>query len=225
VFELENNMAQTTTASNKHGIDWNNVIKKEARGNDDDNLGEVQEIGETYVLTQKGVANKKRFYLPKYLVKGYDGHNLIFGLSKEQAKNRFMRDSPPTAEEYSMYKTGRLMESGQDNSTFSSEPTQVPSDIEERVPLIEERRIPETISSESATATAIIDWDNIVHKNVRTSDNRAIGNVAAITDGHIVITSAGARDEFSIPKKHIQGYNGAEVLLDLSMTDAGRYQI
>ncbi|MBV9176674.1 MAG: hypothetical protein JO327_10570 [Nitrososphaeraceae archaeon] len=49
--------------------------------------------------------------------------------------------------------------------------------------------------------------------------------MAAITDGHIVITSAGTRDEFRIPKKHIQGYNGAEALLDLSMTDAGRYEI
>ena len=217
-------MTQTTTTSNKLGIDWNNVLKKEARGNDDDDLGEVQEVGETYVLTQKGFANKKRFYLPKYLVKGYDGHNLIFGLSKEQAKNRFMRDSPPKPEEYSMYKTGRFTESNDENLTFTSEPIQVPSDIEYRVPLIEERRIPESTSSETATA-AVIDWDSIVHKNVRTSDNRAIGNVTAITDGHVVITSAGARDEFSIPKKHIQGYNGAEVLLDLTMTDAGRYMI
>ena len=135
-----------------------------------------------------------------------------------------MRDSPPKPGEYSMYKTGRFTESNDDNTTFTSEPIQVPSDIEYRVPLIEERRIPESTSSETATA-AVIDWDNIVHKNVRTTDNRAIGNVTAITDGHVVITSAGARDEFSIPKKHIQGYNGAEVLLDLSMTDAGRYKI
>ena len=52
-------MTQTTTTSNKLGIDWNNVIKKEARGNEDDDLGEVQEVGETYVLTQKGFANKE----------------------------------------------------------------------------------------------------------------------------------------------------------------------
>jgi hypothetical protein len=51
-------MTQTTT-NNKLGIEWNNIIKKEALGTDDDDLGEVQEVGETYVLTQKGVANKE----------------------------------------------------------------------------------------------------------------------------------------------------------------------
>jgi hypothetical protein len=212
-------MTQATT-NNKLGIEWNNIIKKEALGTDDDDLGEVQEVGETYVLTQKGVANKKRFYLPKYLVEGYDGHNLIFRISKEEAKSRFMRHSPPNGTEYSVYETGRLTKSS-DTSTVSSEPTHGPTDIEAQIPVIEKRRVPESTSDEPS----IIDWDNIVHKNARTTDNVAIGNVAAITDSHIVITSAGARDEFSIPKGYIQGYNGAEVVLNLSITDARRFQI
>jgi hypothetical protein len=37
-------MIQTTT-NNKLGIEWNNIIKKEALGTDDDDLGEVQEVG------------------------------------------------------------------------------------------------------------------------------------------------------------------------------------
>ena len=34
-------------------IEWNDVIKKEARGSNDDDLGEVKEVGQTYVVTQK----------------------------------------------------------------------------------------------------------------------------------------------------------------------------
>jgi hypothetical protein len=30
-------------------INWNEVIKKEARGKNDEDLGEVQEVGDTYV--------------------------------------------------------------------------------------------------------------------------------------------------------------------------------
>ena len=48
-------------------IDWNEVVKKEARGIDDADFGEVQmTVGDT-VITEKGVTDKKRFYLPKAL--------------------------------------------------------------------------------------------------------------------------------------------------------------
>ena len=36
--------------SNSKNIDWNDVVKKEARGSDDEDLGEVQETGQDYVL-------------------------------------------------------------------------------------------------------------------------------------------------------------------------------
>ena len=61
-----------------NSIDWDDVIKKEVRGNNDEDLGEVQEIGDTYVLTQKGMLQKVKFYIPKYLVEGYDGNVLRF---------------------------------------------------------------------------------------------------------------------------------------------------
>jgi ABC-type cobalt transport system substrate-binding protein len=35
--------------SNSNNIDWDDVIKKEARGSDDEDLGEVKEIDEEYV--------------------------------------------------------------------------------------------------------------------------------------------------------------------------------
>ena len=50
-------------ADNKNIIDWNEVIKKEARGIDDADLGEVQlTIGDT-VITEKGVTDYcKRYF-------------------------------------------------------------------------------------------------------------------------------------------------------------------
>jgi len=41
-------------------IDWNDVIKKEARGSNDEDLGEVQDVTDGYVLVQKGLINKKK---------------------------------------------------------------------------------------------------------------------------------------------------------------------
>jgi uncharacterized protein (TIGR02271 family) len=77
-------------------IDWNDVIKKEARGSGEEDLGEVQEVGQNYVLVQRGMINKEKFYIPRDMAESYDGDVLRFCISEEDAKSRFLRDSPPT---------------------------------------------------------------------------------------------------------------------------------
>jgi hypothetical protein len=54
-------------------VDWNDVIKKEARGSNDEDLGEVHEVVENYILVQRGLINKDKFYIPKDMVERYDG--------------------------------------------------------------------------------------------------------------------------------------------------------
>ena len=49
-------------------------------------MGEVQEIGNTFVITKRGLVSKDEFYLPKYLVEGYDGHVVRFNITKEKQK-------------------------------------------------------------------------------------------------------------------------------------------
>jgi uncharacterized protein (TIGR02271 family) len=65
-------------------INWNDVIKKEARGNDDEDFGEVQDVQDNYVLVQKGIINKEQFYIPKEKAESYDGDVLRFRFSKEE---------------------------------------------------------------------------------------------------------------------------------------------
>jgi len=78
-------------------IDWSDVIKKEARGSNDEDLGEVHEVGENYVLVQRGLINKDKFYIPKDIVESYDGDVLRFSITEEDAKTRFLGDSPPSS--------------------------------------------------------------------------------------------------------------------------------
>jgi hypothetical protein len=77
-------------------IDWSDVIKKEARGDNDEDLG-VLEVWENYVLVQKGMINKDKFYIPKDKVESYDGDVLRFGISEEHAKSRYLGDYPPSS--------------------------------------------------------------------------------------------------------------------------------
>jgi hypothetical protein len=67
-------------------IDWDKVIKKEARGLDDYDLGEVQELNYEFVITKKGVVDKDRFYLPRSKAVKFDGDKLWFEVGKDEAK-------------------------------------------------------------------------------------------------------------------------------------------
>jgi hypothetical protein len=88
---------------NTNEINWSEVIKKEARGYDDADFGEVQEIVLHYVLTEKGILNKDKFYLPTALAEGFDGDKLRFNISEEEANEKFKRDMAPSAEEYDIF--------------------------------------------------------------------------------------------------------------------------
>jgi hypothetical protein len=78
---------------NSSDIDWNDVIKKEARGINDEDLGEVQEVQSNYVLIQRGIINKEQFYLPKDQAESYDGNILKFRISEYELKTRY-KDEP-----------------------------------------------------------------------------------------------------------------------------------
>jgi stress response protein YsnF len=123
-------------SNTNESIAWDNIIKKEARGAvDDSDFGEVQELGQQYVLTQKGMVSKEKFYIPKYLVQGFDGDTLWFNASENDLQG-WKRDSPPD-NEYSNYKT-----------------QETPSDVETRIPLIEERlNVSKSTSTSEATIT------------------------------------------------------------------------
>ena len=119
-------------------ISWDDIIKKEARGAiDDSDFGEVQELGQNYVLTQKGTLSKKKYYIPKYLVQGFDGNTLWFNASESDLEG-WVRDSAPDYSEYTQYKKSE----------------EVPADVETRIPLIEERlNVSKSTSTSEATIT------------------------------------------------------------------------
>ena len=53
--------------SNSNNIEWDDVIKKEARGSDDEDLGEVQETGHDYVLgTKRNDKQREILYSKEY---------------------------------------------------------------------------------------------------------------------------------------------------------------
>ena len=154
-------------------IDWSDVIKKEARGTDTSDLGEVQEIGKNYVVTQRGTIDKEKYYIPKYLVHGYDGETLWFD-AEGVTFSEFKRDSAPQYEEYST----RYKRAG------------CPPDIETRIPVLGEKldiskriRTSEvTITKEPVTETRTVEVP-VTHEEVIVERRAASGISTAVETG------------------------------------------
>jgi uncharacterized protein (TIGR02271 family) len=106
-----------------NNIDWNDVIKKEARGNNDEDFGEVQDIQGNYVLVQKGIIDKEKFYIPKDQAESYDGDVLRFRISKEDL-DQYQHEPPSTWDS----------DSAQETTTYERDTIE-----EERIPLSEEK--------------------------------------------------------------------------------------
>ena len=62
------------------------IIKKVARGLDGGHLGEIKDISHDYVITEKGVIYKDRFYIPKNSIIHLDGQYVWFGMTEDEAK-------------------------------------------------------------------------------------------------------------------------------------------
>jgi hypothetical protein len=73
-----------------------NLSKKQAKDVNDEDLDEVQEVDQNYVLIQKGTPyNNERFYIPMYLVEKNNGNTLWFRIDQEEAKDNFIINSQP----------------------------------------------------------------------------------------------------------------------------------
>src|SRR5690242_14168099 len=176
-----------TSSTSSSSIAWDDVIKKEARGiSDDFDFGEVQEIGQNYVMTQKGIANKQKFYLPKYLVQGYDGDTLWFNTTEDQARSNFMRDTPPQAQEYTRFKS-----------------KESPADIETRIPVMAEKlgvaktrsQREATITKEPITETKTVEVP-VTHEELTVERRPASGSTTTATTADMPVDS---RKEIKVP--------------------------
>jgi uncharacterized protein (TIGR02271 family) len=71
-------------------------------------------------------------------------------------------------------------------------------------------------SADASSGDAVVNWDRIIHKNVRTLDNQGMGKVVAVPNDEdtIIISSQSGSEQYKISRSSVSGFNGAEVLLN-----------
>lgn len=138
-------------------IDWNDVIKKEARGLNDADFGEVQEVTTDFVITQKGLIDVETFGIPKEKAESFDGSVLRFNVSEDEAFSKYRGKTGGEGEE----DTAEMLSQEEEENSITDEvetPRQSTQDRETQesttVPLMEEG-IDVSKRTEEDTATII----------------------------------------------------------------------
>ncbi|HEX7259184.1 MAG TPA: hypothetical protein VF242_14100 [Nitrososphaeraceae archaeon] len=187
-------------------IDWNDVIKKEARGINDEDLGEVQEIQDNYVLLQRGMIDKETFYIPKDQAESYDGNILKFRLS-ESDLSKYQDESS-------------IHEGKKSNNNMEEEITVQDADFKNKTQAVRNKEV----NDESYTTD--YNPEEIIKKEARgLGDNTDFGEVQEIL-GEYIITKKGnvAKDIFHIPKNLVERFDGDTLYFKITKDEAKQYK-
>jgi hypothetical protein len=90
---------RSDTTGEEVKIEWAEVIHKHIRAFDDVDVGDVERVGNEFIVARQGVAKVHLYYIPKTCISNYDGSSLYLNVPSDFVKARFERDTEPTFEE------------------------------------------------------------------------------------------------------------------------------
>jgi hypothetical protein len=83
-------------------IPWEDVIHKHVRTVDNEDIGDVDKVGNEFIVVRQGVANIHMYYIPKQYITQYDGSSLWIDVTSGLVSPKFEREDEPTQEEIEM---------------------------------------------------------------------------------------------------------------------------
>ncbi len=93
---------KTQTMDEELKIPWEEIIHKHVRTTDNIDIGDVDKVGNEFIVVREGFANVHLYYIPKKYIIKYDGSSLWLNLSSTVASSKFERKNEPSAEEMEM---------------------------------------------------------------------------------------------------------------------------
>jgi hypothetical protein len=185
-------------------LSWDKMIGKKVKSSDKKDLGDVESVATDYIEVKEGIVSRKQYYIPTYYIQGFDGDNLYTSLTKDEIKDRFERDSPPSPSELQTPEYQQHM-----RQVESANPQFVHG-----VPFMAKEPSTE-ISVDYSGTTYDIPWDQLIHKHARTTDKVEIGYVERIGNEFIVVREGVSNVHiYYIPKTYIRDYYGSQLWID-----------
>lgn len=83
-------------------IPWEEVIHKHVMTSDNMDMGDVDKVGNEFIVVREGTVKIHMYYIPKQYISNYDGSSLYLGVPSGLVSAKFERESEPTQEEIDM---------------------------------------------------------------------------------------------------------------------------
>ena len=80
-------------------VPWDEVIHKHVRTTDNLDFGDVDRVGNQFIVVRQGVVNVHLYYIPKKHIIKYDGSTLWLNLSSTITASKFEKENEPSEEE------------------------------------------------------------------------------------------------------------------------------
>jgi stress response protein YsnF len=126
------------STSNDKNIDLDSLAEKEAVGTDGLDLGTVKEIGDTFIITQKGLINKKKYHLPISFLERFDGDLVRFTISQTNLES-YVQGEENKFDDYSSFKASDMSKTVETTIPLLSEDLQVTKkNIEDNIIIIKD---------------------------------------------------------------------------------------
>ena len=200
-FPSSGTAAGGATSQDMVGLPWEQVIDKKVKSSDNQDMGKVESISTYYTEVKDG---RNHYYIPKHYVQGFDGEKLHTSLTKEEIKEKYERDSPPSESEFKTQEYEEQMRKVE--TTYPQFRYGVPF-------MAKESGV--ALKSESSGETLSIPWEEVIHKHVRTTDNIDIGDVEIVGNEFIVVREGDVKiHHYYIPKSYITNYDGSSLWID-----------
>jgi hypothetical protein len=150
---------KSATSPDSVAMPWDKIIDRKVKSSDNEDMGKVESIATNYV-------------------QGFDGEYIRTSLTKNEIKDRYERDSPPTESEFQTQE------------------------------YIEQKRKVDSSAGEALD----IQWEEVIHKRLKTTDNVDIGDIDTVGNEFIVVSEGVARiRHYYIPKLYINNYDGSSL--------------
>ncbi len=119
---------------------WEQLKGKKVKTNDGHDVGEIKEVTQNSIRLEKGIVNKDKSWIPKYLADAYDGKVLWLVISNDDLAKGYSYTTEPDREQYT-----------HDFEAFKATPygqraVQLP-DFEQNIRMTEERKSNTSINS------------------------------------------------------------------------------
>ena len=182
---------------------WNEILKKEARGIDDADFGEIQSVDPEHVITQKGIIDKEIFSFPTNLVQEYDGNRVLFKVTEEEARNSYMHSQ--NIDDYSRGTETETNTNGESlsNITENEEVIALKSeelDVQKRV-VVDEKVITKKPVKETKTVEVELNREEIESIEKRPPSDESEGEAQSPVESPEEIKIPLRREESEVTKK------------------------